>query len=124
MASGHGQLTLKPTNAYLYKMYRSDEIAKGSMENSQKIEGGSRPPQSSPQPVSKNAKGDQKKKGNKKKSGKGGGDAFRIHGNTINGGKGDKVGVFGFGNKYIGRKKQKEEESSEEDESDSGEDEE
>lgn len=121
MASGHGQLTLKPTNAYLYKQYRSDEIAKGSMENYQKSEDSSRPPHSSPQPVSKNAKGDQKKK---KKSGKGGGDAFRIHGNTINGGKADKVGVFGFGNKYIGRKKQKEEESSEEDESDSGEDEE
>ncbi|PRQ39401.1 hypothetical protein RchiOBHm_Chr4g0424771 [Rosa chinensis] len=72
-----------------------------------------------PQPASKNGKGDQRKKnGNKKKKGKGKGDVFTVEGNEINGGKADKCGVFGFGNKYYGGKKPKEDESSEE-ESDS-----
>lgn len=77
-----------------------------------------------PQPASKNSHGDKKKNGNKKKKGKRSGDVFSVQGNTINGGKADKCGVFGFGNKYIGHKKPKEEESSEEENDSSDEDEE
>ncbi|PRQ39440.1 hypothetical protein RchiOBHm_Chr4g0425191 [Rosa chinensis] len=120
MASG--QLFLKPTNACFLRQYRSDEISTVKVEH-QTSEDASRPPHTSPKPVSKNAKSDQTKKGRKKKSGKGGGAVFRIKGNTINGDKADKAGVFGFGNKYIGHKKREEEESSEE-EGDSSEDEE
>ncbi|CAB4262580.1 unnamed protein product [Prunus armeniaca] len=83
----------------------------------------SRPPGNAPQPAaaskSNNGRsGSKAKSGSKKKKGKPSGDNFRISGNTINGGKADKAGVFGFGNKYIGRKNQVEEESSSGSESD------
>ncbi|KAI5349274.1 PREDICTED: circumsporozoite-like isoform X2 [Prunus dulcis] len=63
-----------------------------------------------------------KKKNGKKKSSRSSGDSFKVHGNTINGGKGDKVGVFDFGNKYSrgGKKRDEEEEDSTEEETDSG----
>ncbi|KAI5349275.1 PREDICTED: LOC18792455 [Prunus dulcis] len=82
----------------------------------------SRPPGNAPQPAaasnSNGKSGSKAKSGSKKKKGKPSGDNFRISGNTINGGKADRAGVFGFGNKYIGRKKQVEEESSSGSESD------
>ncbi|KAL6293001.1 uncharacterized protein Pyn_39638 [Prunus yedoensis var. nudiflora] len=76
-----------------------------------------RPPGNAPQPAaaskSNGKSGSKTKSGSKKKKGKpSSSDVFKINGNTINGGKADKAGVFGFGNKYIGRKKQVEEESS------------
>ncbi|XP_021803444.1 uncharacterized protein LOC110747602 [Prunus avium] len=81
-----------------------------------------RPPGNAPQPAasskSNGKSGSKTKNGSKKKKGKPSGDVFRIRGNTINGDKADKAGVFGFGNKYIGRKKQVEEESSSGSESD------
>ncbi|XP_021831107.1 uncharacterized protein LOC110771155 [Prunus avium] len=60
-----------------------------------------------------------KKKNGKKKSSRSSGDSFKVHGNTINGGKGDKVGVFDFGNKYSrgGKKRDEEEEDSTEEDS-------
>ncbi|XP_008223325.1 PREDICTED: uncharacterized protein LOC103323138 isoform X3 [Prunus mume] len=63
-----------------------------------------------------------KRKNGKKKSSRSSGDSFKVHGNTINGGKGDKVGVFDFGNKYSrgGKKRDEEEEDSTEEETDSG----
>ncbi|KAK9933947.1 hypothetical protein M0R45_021116 [Rubus argutus] len=108
-----GQLVLKPNQ----KQAGYDESKVMNIEHEKSK--GSRPPQ----PASKTSDGDKKKNGNKKK-GKQSGDVFRVQGNTINGGKADKCGVFGFGNKYIGRKKPKEEESSEEENDSSDEDEE
>ena len=104
-----GQLFLRPQ--------KQGEAEKAKVMNIEREVG-----KGSPKTTSKNGKGEQKKIGGKKKKGKGSGDDFRVHGNTINGGKADKCGVFGFGNKYIGSKKPKDDESSEDESESSDED--
>lgn len=117
-----GTLFLRARNNH--KQVGSEERTVMQIEHQNSRSSG--PPYSASQPAAaKNGKvtDSKRKKGRKKKNGKPGGDVFRVQGNTINGGKADKAGVFGFGNKYIGRKKQEDDESTE-DESDPSEDEE
>ncbi|XP_016647384.1 PREDICTED: uncharacterized protein LOC103323138 isoform X2 [Prunus mume] len=119
---------LKPPNAY----DNSSSIAGPDQpENSKSRISTCANPCANPQLPKNNGKVDKhknigekngKRKNGKKKSSRSSGDSFKVHGNTINGGKGDKVGVFDFGNKYSrgGKKRDEEEEDSTEEETDSG----